>query len=91
MSFAALILAGLALGTACVALVVARRNRWRPDPAPSRTEQIETARAAIMATQGVELALEGHHDQPACAIILAQHRSRAAHARALLRTLGETP
>lgn len=58
---------------------------------PSREERIQRARAHIQACKGGELSLAQHADNPAAAIMLAQLRHNAAHARADLTILGIEP
>lgn len=54
----------------------------------SREERISRARGYLAAAAGAEMALAEHGKEAAAAMMLAQYRSQAAHAKAELRLLG---
>ena len=96
---AAIVIAGCSLVLAGAAIVVAFRKadqirRQVLDSAPrplTREERIAQARGFIAACHGAEAALEEHRGDIHAAIMLTQHRDRAAQAREQLRLLGIEP
>ena len=89
----AIAIAVFAQSQAVRAVRLAKKAKAEADAKPAdvelaRAERITRARGAIDACKGVELSLGDHNGELPAALMLAQVRHQAAHAKADLRALG---